>query len=854
MIKINSIVLLLVLFSTSQLVGQQLKEQLLERVNEKKDMSEIVREIDQFYREIPRDHMTKAYGGIPKMKHLKKWEWYLSGRLDESGNVANVDSLMNIAEQTHERRFKTGEGRAPVLWQFVGPTNYSRGIARVDRLAFHPTNEDIIYAGTPRGGLWRTTNGGNSWTNITDNINNPGISGIAINQSNPNIIYIMTGDADSAGFVEIFGYKQSSRGIYRSSDGGNTWIQWDILGLDDPYDGYQLILHPNNDGDLYAATSKGLWHRVQDIFGNWVWEFEIDGHFWDVKFKPGDPSVVYASGNGTIYRSVNSGATWGTTTYGLLQDPCADVERIQLAVSPDDASVVYALMGPVTESGKFCGLYKSTDEANNFTRVRRTPNILGRSPTGNDADDQSNYDLTITANPSDADEIFTGGIYVWQSTNGGSTLNYLNSSTTSFFHADVHDLKFNPLDGNLYAATDGGVHISTDKGVTWTAISNNLRASQYYRMSGSALNFNELYVGAQDNGFLKRFQNTSNFNLEMGGDGFASSASRATSDETVFATVNAQFRRFDEDLFGQLGISPNLAPQASSDVFFKNIATHITDQNIVLLGGRDIWRATNAMNNTLTWTNEGASGSWALTHCLSNENRFYSAGGDSYRPGAGSIYRSDDEGLSWTDIKINGFPTNFTKITDIGVSPTSSDYVCASFGGFTSGVKVARSNTAGNSWTNISYNLPNAPINCIAINDGFDVYVGTDIGVYRLPNGTTTWTYVSPTIPRVPVTDLIIYDQTDQIYASTFGRGVYRSALGDLDCVSVNEINQTLSGVHNFESSNSIISTSIIEFDSQVQMKAKNRVILRPGFITNSTNSIVRAYIGGCEDSFDPSN
>lgn len=844
---IKTLSLFFLISTTFSVKGQNLKEQLIERIEGKKDFTEIVKEVDQFYNELPSDHQTKSFGGIHKLKHIKRLEWYLSGRLDENGYLTNVDSMLAIANKEHIKKFSSSS-KAPVLWNSIGPQNSDRGIGRVDRIEFHPTNANIIYAGAPAGGLWRSNDGGNTWNNLTDNIGNPGISGIAINQSNPNIIYILTGDGDSIGFVEAFGYSSSSRGVYRSSDGGVNWTQWNITGLNEEYDGYALILHPTIDGELYVATSKGLYHRFQDLFNNWVWEEEIDGHFWDVEFKPNDPNTVYAAGEGTIWRTVNEGGTWGTTTYTANEAPCSNVERIQLAVTKNNSNTVYALMGPVTSSGIFCGLYKSTDSGNLFDRIRNTPNILGRGSNGLNNVDQSEYDLAIAANPNNVDDIYTGGIQIWRSTNGGSTMNFLNST----YHVDIHDLKYNPVNGNIFAATDGGVYRSTDGGATWIDLSDGLRVSQIYHMSGSYSDPHDLYIGSQDNGIFSREGDTDQYELRSGGDGFASAEMRVAPFKRFFASINRQVIRFSNSGTGwdSNNVSPNGTTGGGAENWFKNIATHNTDNKIALIGSQDIWRSANAASISVDWTNVGASGSWSITNCKSDDDRFYSAGGDSYLSGAGSIYRSDDAGLTWNEIKNTGFPSSFTKITEVAVSPTSSDYVCASFGGFTSGTKVVRSINAGETWVNISYNLPNAPINCVEINDGLDVYVGTDIGVYRLPFGQTTWSYVSPTIPQVPITDIILDDENALIYASTFGRGVYRSSLADLDCISDHNLFLALNAIKNYEADNVITSTSFINSYATIQMKAGEAVILKPPFKTDSGVNLLRAYIGGCNDNF----
>ncbi|HLF63884.1 MAG TPA: hypothetical protein VI603_09025 [Saprospiraceae bacterium] len=828
--------------------GQSKRVFLEERLAGKQSLTEIMKEIDDFYLALPEEERNGA-SGLPKYKHLKRREWYLSGRLGPHGEFVDVDSLNSVARHRQKVSGAIPGQRAPSNWMSVGPVSSEGNLARVDRLAFHPTDSDIIYAGTPAGGLWKTTDGGDTWQPLTDDLESLAISGIIVSYADPNTLYILTGDGDASGggFTFDFGYVRKSAGVYKSTDGGVNWTQLDLPILGDYY-GYRLAQNPDNADELYAATSEGLYRTLD---GGNIWGLSLVGNFFDVEYNPGNAAIAYASADAVIWRTTNYGVTWGSVIFPLNQGLC-QYGRIELAVSPDSVNVVYALSGPVQGAGQFCGLFRSSDAGNSFTRVANTPNILGRAVNGTDSVDQSFYDLAIAVHPDDADKLYTGGINVWKSSNGGMTLAqtsiWFPTGDPQYVHADIHDLKFNPLDNTLYAATDGGIWTTTNGGANWTDISDGIVATQFYHMTGRPGYYDDLYAGAQDNGVKYRPGNGYVYTQVNGGDGFSVAHSPSTT-QRFFSTLNQLVVRhtMNNGNFNGSDITPFL----DATTFFKNVIAHPTSDSIVLVGSTDIWKTSNALDGSPAWTNKGASGSWAMANCPSNPSRFYAAGGDDYANGSGAVFRSDNTGETWTNIAGTGFPSSFTKITDVDVSPVFSGIVCATFGGFTDGVKVARSLNAGTSWTNISYNLPNVPVNCVKFDDALNIYAGTDIGVYFLANGTSTWQFTSVDQPNVPVTDLLIYPEENLIYAATFGRGIWSADLNS-PCPQNLAINMAQSGNQTYEASGQLSATSVINASANVQMKA-GCVLLQTGFLSTAAATF-RAFSASCTELFEPQN
>src|SRR4030095_14789773 len=516
---------------------------------------------------------------------------------------------------------------------------------------------NIIFICTPNGGLWNTLNGGSTWNNLTDNHPAIGVSGFVITPSNTSIMYLLTGDGDTnfpGGLLVAEDWSEKSVGVYKSIDGGVSWHETGAFpNISGNYYGYRLVQSPEDPEIVMAATSNGLYRTIN---GGNTWVRELSLPTYDIEFKPGTASRVYASVAGDIWISTNSGdSCTSNSTYDFNPNACnGGAGRIEIAVTPSSANRVYFLAGPVTGLGSFCGLWLSTDSGASFTRQSSTPNVLGFTDSGNDNNDQSFYDLALACRNDQPSTIVVGGNTVWRSTTSGASwihaTGYNEDSIPPYIHPDVHDLAFNPINDYLYAATDGGFYRSTDYGVTWTNFSNNIEANQIFHMRGWDGNANKLMVGLQDNGVKYRMTNSTSFVHINGADGFDVVFDPDTG-YPGYATVNKSVLKFSGDGTG----STSITPSGYTAQWFKTIAIHNTDPDIVLVGSSDILKTTTG---GAPWTNTGAAGGWSLTSCPSNSNRFYAAGGNNFDSGSGSLYFSSDAGDSWTTKSGNtGFPS-----------------------------------------------------------------------------------------------------------------------------------------------------------------------------------------------------
>lgn len=862
---------------------------LQQQLRGKTKLADIMQVVDAYYEEGRKNTGDGSEEEANAYIHWKRWEWWMSSHLDGNGNfVPNLNRLnqqalfetdfkwntaINTALQQNRGATpanalqkeqqamagRAGGGEEPNNlaygdWVVIGPTADGtgpgdiKGLGRFDRIAFHPSNANIFYVGAPSGNLWKTTNGGTSWVSVTDGLANPGVAGIAISPTNGNLVYMLTGDGDSYNpgyLVYDYGSSRASIGVFKSTDGGTTWVQTGPLFTGGDYEGHRLTVSPTNGNYLFATTSQGI-YRTTDGGSNWT---QVKtGEHWDIEFKPGDDSVVYATSGSAIFYSTQGGrsGTWQTSTTDFS---VAAARRIELAVSANNPSYVYALCG-AAGSGTFTGIFRSVNSGVSYTRRTNTPNILNSSTTGAGTGEQSDYDLGICVKPTDAERIATCGLCVWRSngSNGGTSMTFSTiyresfGAATAYIHPDVHDVQYNPLNNNLYAATDGGVYRSTDDGVTWTNISAGLTTSQFYGLSmrdadadgeGNGVGF---LAGAQDNGMKHRSDaGPSVFAHVICCDGYGTVID-ADDPNVLHMNINNGYYR---SLNG--GVS---ATGLLTVTFFSPLCVDYTDPDTMYIGGSTTRRTFNATAASPTYTAFAGNTRRVLTNCPSNQARLYGSAGT-------NVIRSDDRAATWITKSGNaGWPVGTFTINDIDVFPTNSLEVYACFGGYSAGNKVMRSTTGGDDWTNWSGSLPNVPCYGLAVaTEG--VYVGTEIGVFFRGYTMTDWVPFYNGMPKTPVTELAV-NGNGLIYASTFGRGAWLSNRRSA-CTSVITVSGSRTGPYYYEASSGVNATITTAGSSgdEIFAQAGDSVVMRPGFEMKA-GTYFRAYIAPCNNGGIP--
>ena len=436
-------------------------------------------------------------------KPFKRWENWMIPRVYPSGYLPLNKTWL---EYQKERLKKNNQKVSSVSnWISLGPNKVPldlkdapSGLGRINCVAFHPTDTNIIYTGSPSGGFWKTTNCGITWNTTTDELASIGISDIVLNPENPDEIYIATGDGDANDTYSI--------GILKSVDGGNTW---DTTGMNystgDNLIIRKLLINPFYPDTIITATSSGI-YRTNNAGKNWT--LIQSGHFKDIEFKTGNTEIVYAARYGTnstqFYKSKDGGVSFKYINIGANT---SETYRLELAVGgSDSSSVIYALYSNAEDDG-FHSLWKSVDDGETWKKVydKSASNLLGWSSDGTDKGGQGWYDLSLIVSPINQEEIYLGGINLWKSSNSGtnwSLIGHFNDSNAPYIHADHHCLAFSPS-GILFNGNDGGLYKSSDYGLSWTDISNGLGILQIDRIGVSQTISNHIIVGNQDNGTMK---------------------------------------------------------------------------------------------------------------------------------------------------------------------------------------------------------------------------------------------------------------------------------------------------------------------------------------------------------------
>lgn len=708
----------------------------------------------------------------PYWKQFKRWEWFWENRIDlstgEFPNTSAWEELQKHLKEYPNQKSPTGN------WTAMGPSTTSGGYAGLGRLncvAFAANDANTIYVGSPSGGIWGSTNGGSTWIPLGDNNAVLGVSDILCFSPvvGPDILYIGTGDRDGGSMWSLGGGQSNdnnSVGILKSTDGGATWNATSLSFTPSAKQTVNRMLMDPADGTgqtQYAATSSGLYKTTDGWATN---SLLVSTHFVDIVFRPGTSSTIYASNwNGDIYRSTNSGASFSsvyTTSNG----------RVELAVSANNSSVVYALM---ESGGGLGGVFKSTNGGTSFSQVYTgSLNFLGWNCNGGDSGGQGSYDLCIAADPNNANNVFVGGVNTWKSTDGGvnwsATTHWSGCSGITTVHADQHFLAYQNSTSSLYLCNDGGLYKTSNNGSSWTHHGSGLVTSQLYRLGVAQTTANDAICGLQDNGTKAQLSGT--WYDVLGGDGMECAID--------YTNHNTQY---GESQYGNLyrttnhwSTSTSISGGLTGSKYW--VMPFVIDANVnttLYAGTQDVFRSTNQGSS---WTQLSSWGgnyitSLAVTQASSN---VICAATQSI------LYRTTNGGSSWTNIT-GSLPTGSASITYVWIKDTDINTIWVSLGGYNS-FGVYQTTNGGSTWTNISAGLPALPVMCVIQNKQNttlnELYAGTDVGVY-VKIGSANWAPFYSGLPNVVVAELDIYYNANplnsRIRAATFGRGMWESDL-----------------------------------------------------------------------------
>jgi photosystem II stability/assembly factor-like uncharacterized protein len=690
-----------------------------------------------------RDKNARGSGYKPFMR----WEYHWRNYTNEQGYIMSSEDFWEawrqkkqvIANRSSARRVLPASN-----WQPVGPfthTNtgsWSSGQGRVNIIHVDPSNSNTIYLGAPAGGIWKSIDNGVTWAPLTDELPQIGVSGIAVDYSNSNVIYIATGDKDAGDSYSV--------GVYKSTDGGLTWNATGVMGGSNPSRAGDIIIHPTNNQILWCATNNGIYKTTNA--GN-TWSQVQSGDFsqGNIRLKPNDPSTIYAVTRDKFYKSTDTGNSF-THIASILPSTSG---RFVMDVTPANESYIYILSSKTDNS--FQGIYRSTDGGTTFTAQNTTTNVLESS--------QAWFDLAIGVSPTNANEIYTGCLNVWKSTDGGVSVTKMNNwsspSAPSYTHADIHYLGFH---GNkLFCGSDGGIYVSENNGTNFTDLTEGAQIGQFYKIAVSRQSAAKMMGGLQDNGGYAYSDNQ--WKNYYGADGM-DTAIDPTNSNLYYGFIQSGGGLYISNSAGN-GLSSSVDAPAGQN---GNWVTPLTSNSIgeIFSGFDNLYKLTNG-----NWVQHnvdalGVGNVDLISVDPSNNNIMYVANGT-------VLYKSVNGGVNFSVVS---FTTD--NIESITVHSSNSNIIYLTTGGASG--EVLKSVDGGATFIDISNGVPSIGKNIIVHqgrNTNNPLYLGTSLGVYYRDDSMSAWAPFDTNLPNVSVTDLEINLEDAKLIAATYGRGIWQT-------------------------------------------------------------------------------
>ncbi|MFO0841074.1 MAG: hypothetical protein U0797_01575 [Gemmataceae bacterium] len=702
---------------------------------------------------------------------------------------------------------REGELLPPYAARSLGPAVMG---GRVPTLAVVESDPATQYVGAAAGGLWKTSDAGRSWSCVFAGRPNASVGTVAVAPSDPNVIYLGTGEANPRNSVSW------GNGVFVSRDAGKTWSH---AGLADTHHVGKIAVHPAEPNTAYLAALGHVWgpNPQRGLFatrdGGKTWEHSLrldaDTGCVDVAIDPTDPRTVLAAayrvrrgpfsgGNpevqfgplAGIYRSRDGGKTWKRLTRGL---PTNTMGRVGLAVSRKTRGLIYAVVqtdrtdirnvpgqapgfGPI-ESG---GVFLSKDHGETWFKV----NNLCPRPF---------YFSKIRLDPSDDRRVYVLGIPLWVSLDGGRSF---SPDGAKGVHVDHHDLWINPADPrHLVLGNDGGLYQSRDGGSTWTPI-DNLPISQFYAACVDVRSPYRIFGGLQDNGTWGGPSRTSNaagilnsdWRRVLGQDGFQCRVAPDDPDTLFAESQYGRLNRIDLSSLWVTSIRPtSTRPNAPAYRFNWSsplvASTHETKPlyyggNVVFksLDRGNTWRVVSAdltrggpgphahMGHTLT----------ALAESPLRAGLLYAGSDD------GKVHVTRDGGRSWSDVtsRLPAVEHDGT-ISRIECSPRAEGTAWLSLSRHRKDDRrpyLFRTDDHGQTWRSTVGSLPGeGPVHvvCADTRNPNLLYVGTEFGLFASLDQGETWRPLTAGVPPCPVHDLVLHPRDRELVVATHGRGLY---------------------------------------------------------------------------------
>lgn len=707
-------------------------------------------------------------------------EWFFRQRAFPYGEI-NHQAYISALKQAKQISELSKKQRNESQWEFAGPINIG---GRISDVEMDPTDLNTIYLGSAAGGVFKSENKGETWFPIFDDALSLSIGDIAIAPSNPDIIYVGTGEANAGGGSLAY----DGVGIYKSLDAG---ANWEYVELEESRNIGRMVVHPTNPDVLYVASMGSLFANGQN---RGIYKTSDGGQTWeqslfvsdstgaiDIVIHPTNPDTLYAAlwervrrpnrrsyGGPTcgIYRSFDGGINWTEMTNGLpaLSE---DKGRIGIDISVSNPNIIYAIYAD--EIGFFNGVYKSSDNGDSWFR------------TNDNSLSDAFYSFgwwfgRIKVDPVNPDNIFVIGFDIYRSQTGG--MDWTNQSNE--VHVDQHAVYVHPLNNDFVVlGNDGGLYLSEDGGNTWQW-NETLPITQFYTCELDYQQPWRLYGGSQDNG-TNRIKNEPEGVWEniYGGDGFYVLVDPENNNYIYAEYQNGGLGRSTN---GGLSFYTATSGISENDRFNWNSPLVFDPSNpeSLFFGSNKLYKSNNraiswyAISGDLTDGDQPGNLTYNTLTTISvspvNSQIIYTGSDD------GNVYVTTNGGLSFQDIS-NGLPKRW--ITRVAADPLEENIVYVTISGYRWDDFIShiyRSEDFGQNWQSISGNLPEAPVNDIIIDqpNNQTLFVATDVGVYVSYDTGASWTVLGNNLPNVVVNDLVLHKPTNSLVAATYGRSMYR--------------------------------------------------------------------------------
>jgi photosystem II stability/assembly factor-like uncharacterized protein len=678
---------------------------------------------------------------------FSRWEWYWQGRVQDDGLFPNLDSQSAIYRSLqHKSRFRHNNETWTNISQTSADGGYN-GMGRLTSIAFHPTNPDIFFVGAPIGGIWKTTDGGNTWAAMGDSLPYVSVGNIAIHPQNPDSIYITVGDHQ--------GWWNYGLGIYLSTDGGMTWNPTSQSTNFTNQDAFlRLLIDPVHPQHLWSAQSNGLFHSAD---GGSTWTLAQAGYHNDVAIKM-DGSAIYTCrddywGSSEVFVSYDNGASWSMIT--SFNEPYA---KNILALSPIEPSFV-GIVHSVNGEGHW---WVASDTLFNFQERSVVPD-----------------DWIIHCSPLFEQRIYCGGLNVHSSEDGG--YNWAQQSMWydvpeyPTVHADQRFVSHHPITKEIFFCNDGGLYKYNEINDQWTDLSNGLVITQFYRIAVSQQDETFMIGGTQDNGGRKRV-GAGQWAATNGGDAMEVAVD-TENDQVIYTTYTYGTLYRSNDQWGNdtyQEITPN---QTTGGGWVTPYVIDPYDPATIVAGYEDVFVSHNHGN---TWNKISNNLTGSVDYKISAVAIAPSDPSVIYASYKNRVYSTFDGGSTWGNHSAYLQGPTSGNITSIVVHPQDPMKLWVTVDGYQNNNKVRYSSNGSTTFSNFSLNLPNTPINCSIIDEEsalFDLYIGTDLGVFVYNDSIADWQYYSSGIPNTSITDLAIQYPSRKLRAATFGRGIWETGL-----------------------------------------------------------------------------